>query len=157
MVVCLVYWELKTPVVFGDSATLTCIVDQDNNCDSAATRRWDGGRNNTILMLNGHSTNASKYNEVADEPCHNFSLIIMDFGMNDFTDYKCTFEFQTSRQTLTLDARYFIGTVCFSFFCITFLFFLNVLKYNCNNCSHYSNACFLFEPISFEKAGLDYT
>ncbi|CAC5416671.1 unnamed protein product [Mytilus coruscus] len=116
LVVCLVYWVLKTPVVFGDSATLTCMVEQKDNCDSEATRRWDGGLNKNILLLNGHSTNASKYYEVVDQPCDNFSMVIMDFGMNDVNcEYRCTFEFETSRRMLTLDARHFIGMVCFCF------------------------------------------
>ncbi|XP_052074051.1 uncharacterized protein LOC127711934 [Mytilus californianus] len=105
-----VYWVLKTPVVFGDSATLTCMVEQKDNCDSEATRRWDGGLNKNILLINGHSTNASKYYEVAYRPCYNFSLVIMDFGMNDVNcEYRCSLDFETSRQMLTLDSRHFIG------------------------------------------------
>lgn len=107
-VICLVYWVLESPVVFGESATLTCIVEQKDHCDSKSTRRWD--RDQNILLINGHSTNASKYFEVADQPCYNFSLVIMNFGITDVNcEYRCTFEFETSRKMLTLDSLHFIG------------------------------------------------
>ncbi|CAC5357890.1 unnamed protein product [Mytilus coruscus] len=79
-------------------------------CDSTTTRRWDGGPNNTILLLNGHSSNATKYYEITDDPCDNFSLVIMNFNMNDVNrEYWCSFGFETSRQNLPLDERNFIG------------------------------------------------
>ncbi|VDH95496.1 Hypothetical predicted protein [Mytilus galloprovincialis] len=106
-----VYWKRDTsPVMFGDSVNLMCMVGRQEGCDNSTTRRWDGGPNNTILLLNGHSSNATKYYEVTKDPCDNFSLVIMNFNMNDVNqEYWCSFGFETSRQNLPLDEQNFIG------------------------------------------------
>ncbi|CAC5357889.1 unnamed protein product [Mytilus coruscus] len=106
-----VHWKRETnPVMFGDNVNLMCMVGRKEGCDSTTTRRWDGGPNNTILLLNGHSSNATKYYEITDDPCDNFSLVIMNFNMNDVNrEYWCSFGFETSRQNLPLDERNFIG------------------------------------------------
>ncbi|CAC5357884.1 unnamed protein product [Mytilus coruscus] len=106
-----VQWQRETnPVVFGKNVTLTCMVGRKEGCDKTTTRRWDGGPDRNILLLNGHSSNSSKYQEVAAEPCKNFSLVIMQFDLTDVDlEYWCSFGFQTSRQKLMLDDRHFVG------------------------------------------------
>ncbi|VDI10945.1 Hypothetical predicted protein [Mytilus galloprovincialis] len=106
-----VQWKRETnPVLFGQNVTLTCMVDRKEGCDITATRRWDAGPDRNTLLLNGHSTNSSKYNEISTEPCENFSMVIMKFDPHDVNwEYWCSFGFETSRQMLMLDDRNFIG------------------------------------------------
>lgn len=106
-----VQWQRETnPVVFGNNVTLTCMVGRTEGCDNTVTRRWDVGPNRNILLLNGHSTNSSKYFEISEEPCKYFSLVIMQFDINDVNwEYWCSFGFETSRQMLMLDDLHFIG------------------------------------------------
>lgn len=95
---------------FGDNVKLKCTVGRKDDCDSTATRRWDGGPHRNILLLDGHSSNSSKYYEETEEPCISFSLIIKQFDIHDVNcEYWCSFGFETSRQTLMLDEEHFIG------------------------------------------------
>lgn len=107
----IVHWQLETnPVLFGNNVTLTCMVGRKEECDKTITRRWDAGPDRNILLLNGHSTNSSKYYEVFKDPCDNFSLVIMKFDLTDVNlEYWCSFGFETSRQMLMLDDRNYIG------------------------------------------------
>lgn len=86
------------------------MVNRKERCDNKATRRWDAGPDRNILLLNGFSTNSSKYYEISEDPCKNFSLVIMQFDLNDVNwEYWCSFGLDTSRQMLMLDDRYFLG------------------------------------------------
>lgn len=97
-------------MLFGQNVTLTCVVDKKGGCNIATTRRWDAGPDRNTLIFNGHSTNSSKYYEISEEPCENFSMVIMKFDLNDVDwEYWCSFGFETSRQMLMLDDQSFIG------------------------------------------------
>ncbi|XP_076106721.1 uncharacterized protein LOC143075246 isoform X2 [Mytilus galloprovincialis] len=105
-----VYWQRETnPVLFGYNVKLTCMVDRKKGCDKTVTRRWDLGSDRNTLLLNGYSINSSKYYEESNDPCDNFSLVIMHFDNNDVNEeYWCSFGVETSRQMLMLDDRYFM-------------------------------------------------
>lgn len=96
--------------MFGHNVTLTCMVGRKEGCDKTVTRRWDAGPDRNTLIINGHSTIYSKYSERAEDPCKSFSIVIMQFDLNDVNrEYWCSFGFETSRQMLILDDRHFIG------------------------------------------------
>lgn len=119
MFLLVVQWKRETnPVMFGKNVTLTCMVGRKEGCNKTVTRRWDAGPNRNILLLNGRSTNSLKYYEVSEEPCENFSLVIMKFDLKDVNwEYWCSFGFDTSRQMLMLDDRHFIGMIYYYVFC----------------------------------------
>lgn len=112
-------WKRETnPVLFGYNVTLTCMVGRKEGCDNTTSRRWDAGSDRKTLLLNGHSINASKYYEIFEKPCENFSMVIMEFDQKDVDlEYWCSFGFETSRNFLMLDDRYFIGMLNNYVFC----------------------------------------
>ena len=83
-----VKWTVRdTSQKLGQDLTLFCEVD---NCFANETKRWHGGPDYTLLMLNsGISTDKSKYNTAIEK--NGFILTILNLTVKDLNvSYTCS-------------------------------------------------------------------
>lgn len=98
-----VYWTLKTiPAVFGKDVQLQCHLGPETTRKSR-TRQWSKGEDQRLLVLNGHSINATKYAEAYHKILNISVLTIKQFGIDDVNiQYICQHGFSTYNNTLKL-------------------------------------------------------
>lgn len=91
-----------TPIKFGDSVSLRCIVTE-NTCPENYVRRWTGGPLQTLLALNYKSSNTQKYEMYSIYNSTSFELVIYDFNENDIEcKYSCSCGFEQFSKNLSL-------------------------------------------------------
>ncbi|VDI48779.1 Hypothetical predicted protein [Mytilus galloprovincialis] len=97
-------WTLLTkPVIFGKDASLKCHLTSESKCCDSFARKWSAGKTFDLIMMNGVSSNATKYTETVDNRFNTSSLTIKNFSKNDVNiPYECTYGFDTFSKTLEL-------------------------------------------------------
>jgi hypothetical protein len=87
----------------GQGLTLFCGVD---NCFANETKRWHGGPDDTLLMLNsGISTDQTKYNTAIEK--HGFILTILNLTVEDLNvSYTCSCGFDLDKHILYIEDIY---------------------------------------------------
>ena len=84
----------------GQNLTLFCEVD---NCFANETKRWHGGPDYKLLMLNsGISTDKTKYNTAIEK--HGFILTILNLTVEDLNvSYTCSCGFDLDKHILYIE------------------------------------------------------
>ncbi|XP_071179237.1 uncharacterized protein [Mytilus edulis] len=114
-----VKWDIQSPVQFGKTAILNCTIDKKSNvCQNPnLIWRWTNHRNQStsILILNGISSNKSKYTETKNENCTESALHIHNFDQSDFALYTCSCGMDERTKELKLERHnYSINSIIFS-------------------------------------------
>lgn len=78
-------WDIKTSVIYGKEATLSCNGD---GCKPLSIRKWIGGPTSDVLCFNDYCSNPAKYLLMYNETKLSFDLMIKSFN---FTDTNCTY------------------------------------------------------------------
>ena len=97
----IVKWTVRdTSPKLGQDLTLFCEVD---NCFANETKRWHGGPDDTLLMLNsGISTNQTKYNTAIEK--NGFILTILNLTVKDLNvSYTCSCGFDLDKHILYIE------------------------------------------------------
>lgn len=100
-------WTIRDPpIVFGQTATLGCIAEKDNE---TRLRSWHGGRYNIPLTVGNVSNYPTKYKEVTTHRPFGSKLLIFNFNEDDVDcEYKCTIGLQEDSHRLILNKRDFL-------------------------------------------------
>jgi hypothetical protein len=100
------------PVVYGDNIILTCktghvLTDTSGACQ---VRQWFGGHKNKLLLYNGVSVDARKYEDGTNLSSTEFSLVIKNYTESDLNiNYACSCGFMSYTKHLALNDKDFIG------------------------------------------------
>jgi hypothetical protein len=100
----IVKWTVNdTSPKLGQNLTLFCEVD---NWFANETKRWHGGPDDTLLMLNsGISTGKTKYNTAIDK--NGFILTILNLSVEDLNvSYTCSCGFDLDKHILYIEDVY---------------------------------------------------
>jgi hypothetical protein len=95
------------PVIYGDNIILTCKTDRRGACQ---VRQWFGGHKNKLLLYNGVSVDATKYEDITNLSSTEFSLVIKSYTESDLNiNYTCSCGFKSYTKHLALNDKDFIG------------------------------------------------
>lgn len=96
-------WKLLTkPAIFGGDLILECKFPEKTCCDRFA-RRWLGGKDLRLLVMNGASVYPQKYSERFDPDSYSSKLIIHSLNSTDVNfSYACTYGFVKDVKVLKL-------------------------------------------------------
>lgn len=96
-------WNLQTtPAVFGSDIVLECILPNGTCCDRY-TRRWLGGKNLNLLIMDGISSKPDKYSEEFTKESRLSKLIIHRLDSKDVNiPYQCTYGFSKDVKLLNM-------------------------------------------------------
>ena len=103
-IIIIVQWTvLDTSSKLGQDLTLCCKV---NNCFANETKRWHGGPDDKLLMLNsGNSTDKAKYNTAIEN--NGFILIILNLTVKDLNvSYDCSCGLDNDKHSLYIEDVY---------------------------------------------------
>ena len=90
-------------IVFGSTIHLLCTLDDSLDLTNSTVRQWSGGRENTVLCLNGFSSDPNKYEEHAIST-RQFLLQIFNTSEADVNCYyKCACDFKFDEKMLDLN------------------------------------------------------
>ena len=90
-------------IVFGSTIRLLCTLDDSLNITNGSVRQWVGGRENSVLSLNGQPSNPNKYKEVVIST-RKFRLTIFNTSEADVNCYyTCVYGFKADRKMLDLN------------------------------------------------------
>ncbi|OPL33335.1 hypothetical protein AM593_03359, partial [Mytilus galloprovincialis] len=98
-----IYWKLFTkPAVFGDDVMLECKFPERTCCHRFA-RRWLGGTDLRLLVMNGASVYPLKYTESFRPESYSSKLTIHSLNATDVNvQYACTYGFVKDVKVLEL-------------------------------------------------------
>lgn len=98
-----VAWSLKTnPAVFGKDVVLECLLPSSTCCDRY-TRRWLGGKNLHLLVMDGTSSEPIKYSELLDKETRSSKLTIHRLDSKDVNiPYQCIYGFSKDVKILNM-------------------------------------------------------
>ncbi|XP_063418423.1 uncharacterized protein LOC134701221 [Mytilus trossulus] len=96
-------WKLQTiPAVFGSDVVLECILPSSTCCDRY-TRRWLGGGNLNLLIMDGISSKPDKYSEEFTKESRSSKLTIHSLDSKDVNiPYQCTYGFSKDVKLLNM-------------------------------------------------------
>ena len=96
-------FTIITSPKLGQGLPLFCEVD---NCFANETKRWHGGPDNKLLMLNsGISTDQTKYNTAIEK--HGFILTILNLTVEDLNvSYACSCGLDLDKHILDIEDVY---------------------------------------------------
>ncbi|CAC5383224.1 unnamed protein product [Mytilus coruscus] len=95
--------QLTKPAIFGNDVSLRCHLTSETSCCDSFARKWSAGKYFDLIMMNGVSSNASKYTETVDNRLNTSTLTIKNFNKNNVNiPYECTYGFDTFSKTLEL-------------------------------------------------------
>ena len=103
-IIIVVKWTMcDTSPKLGQDLTLFCKVD---NCFTNETKRWHGGPDDKLLMLNsGISTDKAKYSTSIEK--NGFILTILNLTVKDLNvSYTCSCKFDLDKHILDIDDIY---------------------------------------------------
>ncbi|CAC5397107.1 unnamed protein product [Mytilus coruscus] len=98
---------LSKPVIFGETAKLSCTVNTTKVVrDNSDSRSWKGGPLNALMCRDGVCTDHRKYQEKIVKDQHQVILEIHNFSESDVDcDYSCMFGAKSTRRTFQLNER----------------------------------------------------
>ncbi|VDI42359.1 Hypothetical predicted protein [Mytilus galloprovincialis] len=98
-----VAWSLQTnPAVFGKDIVLECKLPSSTCCDRY-TRRWLGGKNLHLLIMDGTSSEPDKYSELFDKETRSSKLTIHRLDSKDVNiPYQCIYGFSKDVKILNM-------------------------------------------------------
>ncbi|XP_063418524.1 uncharacterized protein LOC134701319 [Mytilus trossulus] len=95
--------QLTKPAIFGNDVSLRCHLTSEYSCCDSFARKWSAGKTFDLIMMNGVSSNATKYTETVDNRFNTTTLTIINFNENDVNiPYECTYGFDTFSKSLEL-------------------------------------------------------
>lgn len=104
--------QLTKPAIFGNDVSLRCHLTSETSCCDSFARKWSAGKYFDLIMMNGVSSNASKYTETVDNRLNTSTLTIKNFNKNNVNiPYECTYGFDTFSKTLELTQANFESSV----------------------------------------------
>ncbi|XP_052073198.1 uncharacterized protein LOC127711243 [Mytilus californianus] len=98
---------LSKPVIFGETAKLSCTVNTTKVVrDNSDSRSWKGGPLNALMCTDGVCTDHRKYHETLVKDQHQVILEIHNFSESDVDcDYCCMFGAESIRRRFELNER----------------------------------------------------
>ncbi|XP_052079800.1 uncharacterized protein LOC127717960 isoform X1 [Mytilus californianus] len=94
---------LNKPAIFGNKVSLKCHLTSASLCCDSFARKWSAGKTFDLIILNGVSSNKTKYTEIVEHKYNISTLIITDFNEKDVNiPYECTYGFETFSKILEL-------------------------------------------------------
>lgn len=83
--------------------SLKCHLTSDLLCCDSFARKWSSRKTFDLIILNGVSSNKTKYKEIVEHEYNTSTLIITDFNEKDVNiPYECTYGFETFSKVLDL-------------------------------------------------------
>ncbi|XP_052089016.1 uncharacterized protein LOC127725782 isoform X2 [Mytilus californianus] len=103
-------WKIvNPPIVFGQTARLSCLVELKTNNYSTPT--WTGGANYSTIAFHGSTADKKKYRVTNIHRNDRFESVleIFNFRESDVNcDYSCSFGFHENRKRLRLTEEHFV-------------------------------------------------
>ncbi|CAC5393272.1 unnamed protein product [Mytilus coruscus] len=100
---CISWTLLNKPEQIGNSVSLKCHLTSELLCCDSFARKWSSGKTFNLIILNGVSSNKTKYKEIVEHEYNTSTLIITDFSEKDVNiPYECTYGFETFSKILEL-------------------------------------------------------
>ncbi|CAG2204100.1 unnamed protein product [Mytilus edulis] len=100
---CISWTLLNKPGQFGHNVSLKCHLTSDVQCCDSFARKWSSRKTFDLIILNGVSSNKTKYKEIVEHEYNTSTLIITDFSEKDVNiPYECTYGFDTFSKVLEL-------------------------------------------------------
>lgn len=98
-----VHWSVSSiPVIFGENVTLICQTTDEKDLCTPCRKIWTGGPELSLLSLNGHPTDNSKYLPTLTK--NRFEITIRNFTEEDLNQkYICTIDENSCSKILTID------------------------------------------------------
>lgn len=124
--------QLTKPAIFGNDVSLRCHLTSEYSCCDSFARKWSAGKTFDLIMMNGVSSNATKYTETVDNRFNTTTLTIKNFNENDVNiPYECTYGFDTFSKTLELTQANFECKLDIFFNLVLIVVLQTLKKYIC--------------------------